>query len=1482
MPAISKIRFTNIIYEGGNKRYNDDIFHFDGHNGAILLENGGGKTVFLQTAIQAVLPHSDLGERKIKETLSLEGNAAHIAIEWIINERPRRYLVTAVTLFINNGKLSSYKYSYEYEGNDNHSIEKIPFTKETKDGKSRPSSKEEVYEYYQYMKQQYINAHVFDTINTYHELLEKNYKIIPSEWKNIALINSAEGGVEKFFDGCKTTGQLVDNLLIPTVEEALAGQGTKDFAETFEKQRERFKKHKQLREKIEESKIIEKEIDNYVLTFSNYYEALKEFLLKKEEVKALYNYSSKERENVENRKNEILLVKNEVEFKIQELNRKKASFFLALLKEQLIELKEKYKKIKEDYYHIKEIHEEKEKRQLNLEVASLKKEIKANEDKIKLYRQQLEELDKDNHIIDIKERLEINSSELKGIYEEQESSLEKQKNYIEGQLDRYKEELKINEKELIKLEDVRHELNNNSVSLNTSIKDTLERMDKICRQVLDNYKYEDIEEEYVKWKKRTEELSNAIISTTKEINELQNEKNIKSRELPTLRKELEGLVKRESETKSIYNSIQESQQEILLKLREFTTNWQKYDSLYLKENSIISFFEGRIEKLRLEKEGLLNEERVVHKFYADYKDNSYFTADPSLQNIIESWKNQFNLLESGTEFFQKLSDFLQIPKAKLYNSYPYWSITVVTSEGEVDKLIKKLESKKDSITHPVFIITDNEGKIIAEKNEVIQERYIYPVTWEKNLDENNFNKWKKAFELKANETVKNRKDKENEIERYNSFLQNLKEFYDKYPYEYYKELQDTLRELKEAISSINTEINNREVRISQIDRQLLEYQKKVEEFKGEEILLSSKIQKYFEYIDERSKKERAEEDKYKVEEETKAINIDIDKHKIQIKHLKIKIEDTNEDLRGIKDSIKDIEKDVLYHEVKNYEVKYTNKSKEALEEERKYLKNILNERQSGRREIENFLKNNEETKIRLERDLLKIYKKAQYEIDEEFEFTINGEDEIDRLLDEIKEIEPKLNKLKMEYENKKMEYESKRTEFKLRESDFYSQYAQIYEFRKNLSSVEKELEKEENDLQKELNFIEFQIEKFAKELKEINELINELNGYNLKYSFLIEDVAAKSLPSEIIQDYPYKRKEIVKGFIAELEKLNSKVERYNTIVNDHKNSFILFCEDKIQDTKLKEMAVKGVKNKIEYNEIIDWQLKLKDRISRTIKIAEDDMRQHDEELQHFINHLHTYLYSLAEELRMIPKKTKVKVDGKWKEIYIFDVPSWDEQEGKEKLRQYIDLMISELDSDIFKNENGQEDYTLIKKTIEKRLQSKQLLSNIMKNNEIKVKCRKVTNDGKVNSAPHSWESSNKWSGGEKWSKNMALFLGILNYLAEKRQHISVSQKRSRTVIMDNPFGMASSDHVLDPVFFIAEQLGFQIIALTAHAEGKFIRNYFPVVYSCKLRPSVNNDSFIVTKEKEIRYTFFKDNDPQALQRLGEQEQLTLFETAITT
>ena len=335
MPAISRIRFTNLVYEDGAKRYGDEVFQFDSHNGVILLENGGGKTVFVQAVLQTILPHIALGDRKAKNTFTLENSPAHLAVEWIIDDKPRRYVLTAVTLFASKEGLDSYKYVYEYGPGDDHALVNLPFVREGQNGRRRPSSREEMSDYYQSMSHKHMNAKYFTRNREYQDYIEQNFKIITSEWRSIARINSAEGEIEGFFDGCRTTTQLVDQLLIPTVEEALSGKG-KDFVEIFEKQREHFKKHRQLRDKIEESQRVDSEVARYVNCYASYEEARQAALKIKGEIKSLYQLAQEQHDQVLQKLQEHEDANNKLAEERYELQRKKASGQLAALEQAKI------------------------------------------------------------------------------------------------------------------------------------------------------------------------------------------------------------------------------------------------------------------------------------------------------------------------------------------------------------------------------------------------------------------------------------------------------------------------------------------------------------------------------------------------------------------------------------------------------------------------------------------------------------------------------------------------------------------------------------------------------------------------------------------------------------------------------------------------------------------------------------------------------------------------------------------------------------------------------------------------------------------------------------------------------------------------------------------------------------------------------------------------------------------------------------------
>ena len=80
---------------------------------------------------------------------------------------------------------------------------------------------------------------------------------------------------------------------------------------------------------------------------------------------------------------------------------------------------------------------------------------------------------------------------------------------------------------------------------------------------------------------------------------------------------------------------------------------------------------------------------------------------------------------------------------------------------------------------------------------------------------------------------------------------------------------------------------------------------------------------------------------------------------------------------------------------------------------------------------------------------------------------------------------------------------------------------------------------------------------------------------------------------------------------------------------------------------------------------------------QTKKIAEDDIKTHEEELELFISFIHSYVKQVAEGLGEIHRKTRVKIDGNWRDVYTIKVPDWGELDGKEAIQNYILWIIEE-------------------------------------------------------------------------------------------------------------------------------------------------------------------------------------------------------------
>ncbi|MFQ9695332.1 MAG: hypothetical protein ACLRY5_00545 [Zhenhengia sp.] len=684
MASISKIRYTNVIYENGSKRYNDELFKCAGHNTAILLENGGGKTVFIQAALQAVLPHMDLGERKVKETFSLEGEAAHIAIEWIIQDKPRRYGLTAVTLYLQNNELKSYKYAYEYGVDDKHSIENLPFTQPELSGGLRASSKGEMNEYYQRMSKDYMTAQSFQTTRLFHDYIEEHFKIIAEEWRSIAVINSGEGSVEAFFDGCKTTQDLVEKLLLPTVEQGLVGSGSDDFTSTFESQREHFKKHKQLTRSIEESKKIKEEMAKYVKSYSVYAKKIEDYTAKKEEAKALWELI--EMKEQEAQKELKALEQEQYQLKEEkELLEKQSKLIEVTEAKEIFKQSQKTYEAEDHLYQaMRHKREEKETRRHMLKLSWFKHNMGEAQAKIRVYEEQLALLNEDQEVEALKEALEENSCQLKGCFEDQLAGYKKE--YERGLIEkeRYEEDREVATKEKLTLEEEMKVLREKCSKLEGIVESQKSRMEVIKKTILSQGMGEDVEEQFKLWQSRISEIEVHELTLRQELKTLEEEQDTLNAAIEEKNSKRTAFMGEISRIAAELCQLEEAGEKVLQDVKAMLPIFYSVTSIYAKPQQMLDTLEEQVERFTREKEDALLMERQHSRFLENYEDHEYFTAEPLIESFVAKWYSQFSFLQSGTDFIQSLED--EAVKQRM-QSQPRWTQLMIVADGQKEAFV---------------------------------------------------------------------------------------------------------------------------------------------------------------------------------------------------------------------------------------------------------------------------------------------------------------------------------------------------------------------------------------------------------------------------------------------------------------------------------------------------------------------------------------------------------------------------------------------------------------------------------------------------------------------------------------------------------------------------------------------------------------------------------------------------------------------------
>lgn len=1466
MPVISKIRLANIVYEDGFKRINDDLFLFDGHNGAIILENGGGKTVFIHTVLQAVWPHANLAERKIRETLQLENGPAHIGVEWIINDRPRRYVTTVVSLYLQNNTLQSLRYVFEYEENHPDRLEKMPFVLD--DGERRyPAYRETLNEYYQNMKQKHMSARTFDTIHEYRDYLEKTYHIIKNEWQSIVTINGAEGGIERFFEDCRTTNDLYDRLLIPTVEQSIEGHEENMFADMFEKQRDSLKVYSDFKKSLAEYEEIQHQLDKYVNQFAKYHELEQQYITMQQKAKGLFEATVKEKNKIENE-----LVNNVADLETwykeeTQLQMKKASYDILLKKNEAEKTQREYEQLDNEYEEANEALFKMRKQLYSLRYAFLVEQQTETKQLLTQYRNELETYDKEHEIADLESQLEVENSKLHGYFLTKIEEISNDKNKLELDKKKLEENSKQLNVQIEAKEKTKAENDHEKSKIEGQIEEIIESSERLKQELLANPEQQTVEEQVAYWIEAHRKLDEEKVRLINEHNDLERQLVHERNNLSLTENELKEIELHLSKLNYIAEEMKKAHETLVEKLVQVRLNWQDID-LHLRGETVRNTLEQIVEKLVREHNELLDKERYALRYIDDYGTQSSFFAEVFLAKKVTDWQDEF-FIEYGPNY---LNNFPKEERVRLID-YPFWSITLVTNKATKELLIEKINDIREEINHPVIVVSLEEVEQL-HVHEIGD--WIIPKHWIDNIDEKQFTLWKEQLSEVAKEATTLRKVKEDELTERKQLKNEFEAFFVKYPKQEKDQIEEESAQYKEkkrikkyTIETIQKQINEMEETMKRISRTINESHEKLLRFED-------LITKGTEY---NNLQRRIRELKILLNEKNEFKN----KITSEINYLLREYDEVREELLGTRDHVLELEielrnlqKNERYLEVKEYPAKFTEETEKLIEEKRKKLQ----------LEIQGIQQTYDGIKARIEHqeDKLKSLNAQMRDVQNDFPdldttyvFPINGAQLIERLQKEMRkqdELVTKINKARLTANDKLVR---QKTIVETAEKDYINKYSSesIYEFTMNVAQINEYLISEEKKLSDKKKYLDAEKIRIEKQLDELETAYRQLDKYDLMHDFNSSLVNAIPLTDSEITEFFYARVRFTDNLMEQLEEA-LKIQHNGLMeVNNEKDKFIYFCRQEITDYKLKELAINGIDTRKNYEDVLKFQNNMLTTIREAEKYARNYISDKDREIQSFISQIHNHLYNVVEQLRLIPRNTRVNVDGVLKDIYQFKIPEWSEEEGKSRINGYLDWILGQLESERFKNIEGAEDKGKVRKQIEMWLDSKQLLRIVMDNQEMKVLCRKVTNDNKVSGRLTSWEQSNKWSGGEKWSKNMTLFLGILNFVAEKKQ-VNTKLKRRQAVILDNPFGKASSEHVLNPVFFIAEQLGFQIIALTAHADGKFLQDYFPINYSLRLRNAKDGRTQIMTKEKQLQKAYLRDHDPDSLQRLGESEQLRLF------
>ncbi len=1441
MPRLNTIRLSHIEYNNGHNVITNETLHLDNESSLFRMDNGGGKSVFVQLLLSPYLskrsrnfpyrPFSDYFRNNhpslILEEWILDGGGGYFLIGLLV--RKKQALLTGKEEELTDQRLDIYSFISEYKNTDDpHSLKALQTIQEEKGIKSYLSFVQIKKQIDQWKKQTPSQVHLYNLNDSsqqqhYFQHLQE-FGIEPSEWEQMRTFNLDESGLSDFTTKNNTSEKLISQVFLPAIQRKLDQQAGSNKMGNFRESLASYVKRR-LDNEQKYAQIAQHEtFVNSLVNLQN----LTDLLV------SSYRQCREDLQNLDSFQKGLLQGEKELEKRIhqEQENQQKAKdqlnqILIEMKSQQYYSLLDEITTLEQEEQTLKTQRKTIDEQLENLKLLRKRHMLAQNYQEMqKLQRKKMVILTKIEALKKSNEEIDIDLAKLaQGLIRQSEEHLIN----LQKQLNTLNEEIHT------------HQSNQEAISVQRTAYEkelsTLDRQIGGCEKILERYQRE--EKAFLQnWSVpivhslsfyEDEELfQNLEHITAQQVKDCQNKENQMQEEMTHLEQSLEKIQEKQVETqreKSQLNySIQTLQETIqkdqdLLKKKEELCHTLKLDQKKVWDNEfLIQTLEKRISQCTVDIQASIERMNDLNREKRQLETGPNPDLTNEMKEILES---QNITLATGIEYLKKRRMSIKA-KQNLVTQYPLLPYSFVVESTSLKTLFDLFNEHHPYSSSILSFITPESLRKEPASFELFKEFHFYFRFNPSLLDEE---KLKHRFD-QIQQLEKKEQEMQNHLNQEQTFYQKKKYFLENHPLLQKEVLkrEETLfqwQDKKEKLISKENKLK-RDLRDQQKKKKNLEIQKKdalhqtskakmihqatltlhasyletVESYHQNESLHQKQQQIIFlrDGLDQEFKRLTSEIQRLTQETlDTQNMLEELQKKQEAYKpYLKVGISETKgtfEELEvkflSLLSSLKTPEISELRQNFIYYDEQF--KKKEA------HLKDLLSlYAMQGQDETWKHLKGNEAVLLQLERDIDSLEKKQDTLQQENFylEKKISiGQNDCQHLLQAIGKIQPNAKpKRRQETRIGDLHFELEATQ-----NDLHDSKKEEIIFRKKVDRL--------HQLQRDAKYLLDQ---------------NTMEPFD---TIALEHLVDQSL-GELQEKF-----NTLESSLSHLQKIQKK---YTDEIRGNLDKIGEIAK-KNRDQDLSNVVI-VLKASLENP--IEFQISLENRITlfqTMLEASKSDVKHIDEMENQLIQRLGgEYLRNIDSEMREIDKRTTIPLRGRSRKMLTIDLPKWNETLYLGKVRSYVQNLIAEI-----KRFSQQED--AIERILNKSFHLSSFYNAIIGLRTPKIHILKIE-EFQETSIP--WENAGKTSGAESFLAAFTIISALLSYQRYDKFDLLSRRDRHSVLIMDNPFAKVHSSHIIEPLWEMCKAQNIQFIAFSA-VENAAILEAFNVIYALRLVPRID-------------------------------------------